>query len=135
MPTILIVDDEHDLLTAWDTVLTLEGYRVRTTADPEKALHLLEIERPHLVLLDLNLPGPELMDGLDLLRRMRAIIPTVAVIVVSGYLYTEIRQAALDAGALDCWQKPVSLQGLKQCVAQVLAKEAVRRAYAGTSSN
>jgi DNA-binding NtrC family response regulator len=131
MPTILIVDDEPDLLRAWETVLTLEGYRVRTTTSPEKALLLLDIERPHLVLLDINLPGPELCDGLDLLRRMRAQMPAVAIVMVSGYLYAETRRAALAAGALDCWQKPVSLGGLKQCVAQVLATPGIRRVYTG----
>jgi DNA-binding NtrC family response regulator len=121
MPTILIVDDEHDLLLAFETVLTLEGYQVRTTANPEKALELLDSERPHLVLLDINLPGAECADGLDLLRRMRERLPLVKVVVVSGYLDIVTHQAALDAGALDCWQKPVDLQTLKERVAQAVA--------------
>jgi DNA-binding NtrC family response regulator len=121
MPTILIVDDEANLVAAFETVLTLAGYRVRTTSDPEKALQLLDSEWPHLVLLDINLPGAEHADGLDLLRRMRERMPLVKVVVVSGYLDIVTHQAALDAGALDCWQKPVSLQTLKERVTQAVA--------------
>jgi DNA-binding response OmpR family regulator len=122
MPTILVVDDEQELLTTFDTILTQEGYRVRTTSDPEKALQLLDLERPQLVLLDINLPrAADKTDGLDLLCRMRERMPQVAVIIVSGYVDEVTRQVALDAGAIDCWPKPVNLQVLKQRVAQVVA--------------
>jgi DNA-binding response OmpR family regulator len=117
MPPILIVDDEPALLAALETALTRDGHRVRTTSDPEQALQLLDLEHPHLVLLDIKLPGT---NGLDLLRRMREGRPQVAVIVVSGDVDDRTHQAALDAGARDCLQKPVSLQTLKERVARAV---------------
>jgi DNA-binding response OmpR family regulator len=124
MPTILIVDDEPRLVAAFEAVLTLEGYTVRTASAAQRALQVLDIEHPHLVLLDINLPGT---DGLDLLRRMRERMPQVAIIIVSGFLDDVTCHAALHAGALDCLQKPVNLQTLKDRVAQVItARDATR---------
>ena len=122
MPTILIVDDEHDVLTAFAAVLRHEGYAVRTATTPEKALQMLDSERPDLVLLDINLGNMDQTDGLDLLRQMRERLPQLKAVVVSGYLDLVTRQVALAAGALDCWPKPVTMQMLIERTAQVLAQ-------------
>jgi DNA-binding NtrC family response regulator len=122
MHTILIVDDEHDVLTAFGAVLRHAGYRVRTASTPTKALRMLDSERPDLVLLDINLGNLDQTDGLDLLRQMRERLPQLKAVVVSGYLDLVTHQAALDAGALDCWRKPVSMQMLTERTAQVLGQ-------------
>jgi len=123
LPTILIVDDEHDVLIAFAAVLRHEGYTVRTATTPEKALQMLDSERPGLVLLDINLGNMDQTDGLDLLRQMRERLPQLKTVVVSGYLDLVTRQAALDAGALDCWPKPVTMEALRNRVAQVLRNQ------------
>ena len=121
MPTILIVDDEHDLLTAFGAVLRHEGYRVRTAATPDQALQVLASERPDLVLLDIKLGNLDQTDGLDLLQEMRARLPHLKVVVVSAYLDLGTSRTALDLGAIDCWPKPVTMQMLAERTAQVLA--------------
>jgi two-component system, NtrC family, response regulator len=121
MSTILIVDDEQDVLTAFRAVLQRAGYRVGTAPGPRKALQLLDSERPDLVLLDINLGSLDQTDGLDLLRQMRERMPRLKVVIVSAYLDLVTHQAALDAGALDCWPKPVTMQMLTERTAQALA--------------
>jgi DNA-binding NtrC family response regulator len=121
MPTILIVEDEHDVLTAFGAVLRHEGYDVRTAPTPETALEVLDKEHPDLVLLDIKLGNMDQNDGLDLLQQMRERLPHLKVVVVSAYLDFVTRQAALDGGALECWPKPVTMQMLRERTAQVLA--------------
>jgi len=119
MPTILIVDDDPGLLIAFETVLGLNGYQVRTAATAGAGLQTFEREQPDLVLLDYHL-GAAQPDGLEVLRRFRRQRPEVPVMLMSAYLYEATREAALAAGASACLEKPLTLHGLKQCVAQAL---------------
>jgi len=119
MPTILAVDDEPALLLAYETALTLEGYRVRTAATPAHALEAFAAERPDLILLDIQL-GTEAMDGLDLLREFRVRRPEVPVIIASAYLSEARHTTAQVAGAAAVLRKPVTLDCLRQCVGKVL---------------
>ena len=102
MPTILIVDNEHDVLIAFAAVLRHEGYTVRTATTVPAALEVCDAVRPDLVLLDIKLGNLDQTDGLDLLQEMRARLPQLKAVVVSGYLDLVTRQAALDVGALNC---------------------------------
>ncbi len=127
MPCILLVEDEHDVLTAFAAVLRHDGYDVRTAATPGKALELLDLLIPDLVLLDIKLGNMDQNDGLDLLDTMRARLPKLKVVVVSAYLDLVTRQAALAKGALACWPKPVTMAQLRDIAAQALAQEAADR--------
>ncbi len=120
MATILAVDDEPALLLAYETVLTLEGYRVCTAATPAQALEAVEAQRPDLVLLDIQL-GAGAMDGLDLLREIRLRRPEVPVIMASAYLSEARCAVAQAAGAAAVLRKPVTLDCLRQRVAEVLS--------------
>jgi DNA-binding NtrC family response regulator len=122
MPSILIVDDEHDVLTAFAAVLRHAGHRVRTASTPDMALQLLDTLQPDLVLLDIKLGNLDQTDGLDLLQQMRARRPQLKVVIVSGYLDLLTRRAALDAGALDCWPKPITIQAIRDRTAEVLGQ-------------
>ena len=120
MPSILIVDDEHDVLTAFAAVLRHERYTVRTATTGQLALELFDKFQPDLVLLDIKLGDLE-YDGLYLLRRMRERRPTVKIIIVSAYLDEVTRSVAIAAGALECWSKPVTMQMLRDRTAAVIA--------------
>ncbi len=82
MATILIVDDEVNVRRLYQKDLEDEGHRVITAATGSEALHLLPESAPDLVILDIKL-GVE--NGLDVLRRMKEIRPTLSVILNSGY--------------------------------------------------
>ena len=66
--TILAVDDDPSVLIYLEQILKDEGYRVLTAPQAEVALQLLEVERPDLLVLDIEMPG---MSGLELLERVR----------------------------------------------------------------
>ncbi len=126
MATILIVDDDPAVLTAFATALHHASHEVDTAANAADALQVLERNPPDLVLLDLKLNGRK-FDGLYLLRRMRERIPALKIVVVSAYLDDVTRPVVLAAGALECWPKPVPLHVLVERTAQVLAQSGVDR--------
>ena len=68
MYTILVCDDEKDIVSALNIYLSAEGYRVLTAYDGYQALRLLDREEVHLILLDVMMPG---MDGFEVLRELR----------------------------------------------------------------
>ena len=68
MPTIAIVDDDHNILTSVSIALEAEGYRVMTYSDGFSALQAFKTSPPDLVILDIKMPR---MDGMELLRRLR----------------------------------------------------------------
>jgi two-component system response regulator ChvI len=68
MPTIALVDDDHNILTSVSIALEAEGYRVMTYSDGFSALQGFKTSPPDLVILDIKMPR---MDGMELLRRLR----------------------------------------------------------------
>ena len=100
---ILVVDDEPSCREGLRRLLEAWGYHAATAASAEEALEGLESVRPDAVLTDLVLPG---MDGIDLVRRLRADYP-VPVIVLSGQGTIEQAVEAIKEGAQDFLEKPV----------------------------
>ena len=103
-PRILVVDDDPQTLRYVREALTEAGYSPQVTGDPEEVPRLIEAHRPHLILLDLMLPGT---DGIELMERVPA-MADVPVIFISGYGRDQIIAKALEAGAADYVVKPFS---------------------------
>ena len=101
---VLAVDDDAQALRFVRDALTEAGYQVTATADPEEALGLMEREQPHLVLLDLVLPGT---DGIELMQDILR-IADVPVIFLSGYGQDQVIARAFEMGADDYIVKPFS---------------------------
>ncbi len=101
---ILVVDDDPQTLMYIRSALTDSGYTPIVTASAEEALILLVANRPHLVLLDLMLPGS---DGIELMGEMLG-IADVPVIFVSAYGRDQIIAQAFSRGASDYIVKPFS---------------------------
>ena len=115
---VLVVDDEPQSTRVLRTVLTSQGYEVRTAAEGEAALSNFAEWRPELVITDLYMPH---MDGVELCRRIRA-ISTVPIIVLSVKGEERTKVEALDCGADDYVTKPF---GIDELLARVRA--ALRR--------
>ncbi len=117
---VLVVDDDPMALRYIRDALTREGYHPVGTTDPNDVPRLMEDERPHLVLMDLVLPGS---DGVDL---MQAILATteVPVIFVSAYGQEENVTRALDMGAVDYVVKPFSPSELAARIRAALRRRA-----------
>src|SRR5215470_20174541 len=90
---ILVVDDNPDLVNILTTSLREEGYGVLGALTSDEGLRLAILSRPELVLLDIMLPG---MNGVELLKRIRSIIPTSRVIMVTGNIDPALARKALE---------------------------------------
>ena len=101
---ILAVDDDLQALRYIRDALIKSDYAVVATSDPDDVLRLIEEERPHLVLLDLMLPG---VDGIDLMKDIVA-AGDVPVIFVSAYGQDRLVARAFEMGADDYVVKPFS---------------------------
>ena len=101
---ILVVDDDPRTLLLLRRVLSDAGYHPIVTADPEEAIPLVEEHLPHLVLLDMMLPGS---DGIELMRDIIA-ISNVPVIFLSAYGRDQVVARAFEGGAADYIVKPFS---------------------------
>jgi len=104
--TILIVDDEESICKSLKAILSDEGYQVLVAGNGEEAVKIVEEEMPHLVLLDVWLPG---MDGLETLKAFKKINPQALVIIMSGHGTIETAVKATKLGAFDFIEKPLSL--------------------------
>ena len=118
---ILTVDDELQVLRLLRTILDDHGYTTFGTGNPDEMMHLLEVEQPHLVLMDLILPGTS---GFELMGRVRE-VSDVPVIFLSANDQEENVVKALDMGADDYIVKPFSSTEL---IARVEASLRKRRA-------
>ncbi len=116
MLEILIVDDEPEIANALKKFFTRKGYAVRTANDGEVALELVKEHRPHLVFLDIRMPG---MDGLKVLRNIRERDRSIKVIMVTAFGTREIVSEALRLGAVDFVRKPFTMDYLEH---EVIAK-------------
>jgi UDP-3-O-acyl N-acetylglucosamine deacetylase len=110
---ILIVDDEASILRALEGILADEGFQVVHASDGEAALKLIQEQTFDLVLLDIWMPG---MDGVQTLRRMKAMQSGLCVIVMSGHGNIETAVKATRLGAFDYLEKPLSLDGVLSSV-------------------
>ena len=104
---VLLVEDDEDIAALLIYTFSEEGYSVFCAADGEKALRLLGEQRPHLVLLDIMLPGP---DGLELLRHIRREpeLKSTAVIMLTAKGEEVDRIVGFELGADDYVVKPFS---------------------------
>ncbi len=103
---ILVVDDEAGVRSSLQGILEDEGYRVDTVESAEAALARISTGRYDLVLLDIWLPN---MDGMEALARIRERDPDAAVIMISGHGTIENAVRAIQLGAYNFVEKPLSL--------------------------
>jgi two-component system nitrogen regulation response regulator NtrX len=103
---ILVVDDEGGVRSSLQGILEDEGYRVDTVESAEAALARMSTGRFDLVLLDIWLPN---MDGMEALARIRERDPDAAVIMISGHGTIENAVKAIQLGANNFVEKPLSL--------------------------
>jgi DNA-binding response OmpR family regulator len=116
--SLLVVDDDPSIRNLVREFLTLRGYRVRVAQDGKEALALVEQERPHLIILDLNMPG---MNGIEVLRALRARDFKGGVVMLSVSQDEHALQQTMDLGAVDVMGKPVELERLELVVQVALA--------------
>lgn len=118
---ILVVDDETNIRRTFARALEPLGREVLTAVNGEEALDRLRERELDVILVDLRMPG---MDGLEALRRIRALQPGAAVVVISAHGTIEEAVEAMKLGALDFVQKPCSPRELQDLVQRILRRPA-----------
>jgi DNA-binding NtrC family response regulator len=103
--TVLIVDDEPNILTSLKRALELEGYRALTAGSGAACLESVARDGPDLVMLDVVMPE---IDGLETLRRLKEQQPDLPVVMMSGNATIETAVRATKLGAYDFVEKPLS---------------------------
>jgi two-component system response regulator (stage 0 sporulation protein F) len=107
LPRVLIADDDPGVRGIVRKFLTDRGYEAVEAKSGASALSLVKRVRPHLVLLDINMPG---MDGLETLRRIREADGAVGVMMMTGNDELETMALCRDQGAYDYLVKPFDFQ-------------------------
>jgi len=114
---ILVVDDERNVLRAFEDLLTARGHEAVSAGGGEEAMRRLKNEDFDLVIMDVCLPG---MNGLDALAQIRQIQPTLPVIVMTGQGTTDSAIEATKRGAFDYQLKPFEPAEMLQTIAKAL---------------
>ncbi len=121
---ILVVEDNERNLKLLHDVLEYAGYDVRAARTAEEGITLAVNEPPHLVLMDLQLPG---IDGVEALRRLRESPRTadIPVVAVTAQAMKQDRERALEAGFDGYVEKPISVRAFPDQVRRFLSDEEV----------
>jgi two-component system nitrogen regulation response regulator NtrX len=105
--TVLIVDDEPSIVQSLNGILSDEGFEVLSADGGRKALEIIRETIPDIVLLDIWMPD---LDGIETLKGIRELYPSLQVIMISGHGTIETAVKATKLGAYDFIEKPLSLE-------------------------
>jgi len=114
---LLIVDDQNGIRILLMEVFSSEGYETYQASNGKLALEIVRNVSPDLVLLDMKIPG---MDGLDILKHIKSINPSIKVIMMTAYGELDMIKEATDLGAIMHFTKPFDIDELRQAVNQHL---------------
>jgi two-component system response regulator (stage 0 sporulation protein F) len=110
---VLIVDDQNGIRILLMEVFNSEGYTTFQAANGKIALEIVEKESPDLVLLDMKIPG---MDGLEILKHIKEMNPSIKVIMMTAYGELDMIKEATELGALMHFTKPFDIDEMRVAV-------------------
>ena len=111
--SVLVVDDEENLLVLLERILSKEGFAVRTANNAYQALDLVDKERFGLAILDIKMFP---VDGVALLSEIKKRSPATQVVMITAYPTIDTRNECLKFGASTYLTKPIDIQELKTVV-------------------
>ena len=126
MGEILIVDDEKDIRELISDILKDEGYATRLAANSQECMAAVEENPPALIILDIWLRDSE-MDGIEILKAVKANNPGIPVVIISGHGNIELAVAAIKQGAYDFIEKPFNIDQLIVVIARAMETSRLRR--------
>ena len=118
MPTLLVIDDEPDVLLCFRAVFGSSDVTLLTAASAEEGFAQLSLCRPDAIVLDIRLPGHS---GLEAFRQIHAHDPRVPIIFITGRGTAETAIEAMKLGAYDYLLKPLDLDHLREVVTRALS--------------
>jgi DNA-binding NtrC family response regulator len=118
--SVLVVDDDPDILEYLQDFLTSEGFEVTALSDPSRAVARIRDEVFHLVVLDLMMPG---ISGMDLLAQIRAVDDDIAVIILTGHPSLDTATASIQHEVSAYLQKPITPADFREAIARIAKKK------------
>ncbi len=119
---ILVVDDEKNIGSTLEGILTDEGYNVSKAVDGPQAIEMIKEVPPDMVLLDIWMPG---MDGIEVLKNIKEFQKDLEVVIMSGHGTIDTAVRALKLGASDFIEKPLSLDVLLSAINRTFERKRI----------
>ena len=116
---IMVIDDEPSVLESFKMILKIKDYDVETFPDGPSALQNLTKGKFEMAFIDYKLP---VMDGLEVLRRIKEIDPEVEVVIVTAYATDASHANAITLGALEYLRKPFLMEEIYELVERGLKR-------------
>lgn len=114
-PTILVVDDNQDLLNTFAMILKRRGFSVQTATDGKAAIDKFQNQEFDVTLMDIVMPE---MNGVDASRKMKEINPETPIILMTAYSDEELLQTAREEGVRQIIHKPIRIDQLIQMISE-----------------
>jgi len=121
---VLLVDDEREFVQTLSERLLLRDMGSAVAYDGESALEMLREDEPDVMILDLKMPG---IDGMEVLKRVKATQPEIEVIILTGHGNETDRETCMGLGAFAYLQKPVDIDILSETMKKANEKIMLRR--------
>jgi two-component system, OmpR family, response regulator len=121
---ILIVDDDQAILEYMQTLLEKDGFEVRTQSDPTRVEDEVRQGSFHVIILDVMMPQ---LDGIEVLKRIRAIDSDVAVVMFTAHPNLETAVQSMKLDAVDYIKKPFNVDEFREVLARVMKKKGLAR--------
>jgi DNA-binding NtrC family response regulator len=118
--SVLVVDDDPDILEYLQDILSAEGFEVTTLSDPTLAVERIRDEVFHLVVLDLMMPK---LSGLDVLAQIRAVDDDIAVIILTGHPSLDTATASIQHEVSAYIHKPFTPAEFRDVIARIAKKK------------
>jgi len=127
---VLLVDDEREFVQTLSERLEMRDVGSAVAFDGESALQMIKDDEPDVMILDLKMPG---IDGIEVLRRVKATNPHVEVIILTGHGSDEDCRTCMALGAFAYLQKPVDIDALSETLKRANEKARSRTRGEGHS--
>jgi len=121
---ILIIDDDPAICEYMQTFLEKDGYVVKTLSDPTQAEQEVRQGEYHVIILDMMMPK---LDGIEVLRRIRAIDTDIAVVIFTAHPNLDTAVASMKLDAVDYIKKPFNVDEFREVLARVMKKKCLAR--------
>jgi DNA-binding NtrC family response regulator len=116
---VLLVDDEVEFASALAERLQLRSYDVKTASNALEALAVIHNYLPDVIILDLKIPG---MDGIETLKTIKKIDPTIEVIMLTGHGDVQSVEDGMKSGAFEYIMKPIDIGELTSKIDKAMKK-------------
>lgn len=120
--TILVVDDNEDLVETFAMILKRRGYEVQTACDGVTAVDKFKEQNFDVTLMDIVMPE---MNGVDAFKKIREIQPDASIILMTAYSDEELLQTAREEGITLIIQKPIRIDKLMELINETAGNQPI----------